>query len=165
MTCEVLDQDELGFVMMLKWEAQDRPQNVQSWRNRQRRAEWAAEGIAFLMVEEFTPYTVVEQSEGGSTDDESLKGGSGIDYFLAYKDNVDCARASGYPAHDARLEVSGILRATEGNSLRRRVREKIKQSKKSDDYGTPAFIIVVEIGAPQVNFTERTPPDDGIRER
>ncbi len=109
------------------------------------------------MIEEFTPFTVVDQSEVNTRPGR----GTGIDYYLGTKENLDCNDEEDFPAHSARLEVSGILRPSAGNSLKTRVSDKIEQTKNSDSDGTPAFIIVVEFETPVLNFTQRMPEDDG----
>ena len=155
--CEVEDQEKPLFKVVLQWTEQDKLSTMRSWRQRQRLGEWAAEGIAFLMVDEFTPYTVVDQSEV----DTRPGGGTGIDYYLGAKENLDCEDEDDFPEHLARLEVSGILRPSVSNSLKARVSNKIERTKKSDSDGTPAFIIVVEFETPVVNFTQRMPENDG----
>ena len=151
--CAVQDQGRFEFEVELQWELLDTLPTKASWKHRKRIAEFAAEGIAFLMVESLTPYTVVAQSEG----EPGPNGGTGIDYYLGAKEGLDCANEDDFPEHLARLEVSGILQETPGNTLRRRVNEKIEQSKKSDSDGTPAYIIVMEFKAPIANFTRRMP--------
>lgn len=154
--CEVKDQENALFTVVLQWQELKERLPIPSWRQRQRLGEWAAEGIAFMMVEEFTPYTVVDQAEV----DTRPGGGPGIDYYLGSKEDPDCENEDDFPEHLARLEVSGIL-STSSSSLNSRVNEKIEQSKKSDSDGTPAYIIVVEFKTPVVNFTQRMPEHDG----
>ncbi|MCY3857289.1 MAG: hypothetical protein OXG25_00070 [Gammaproteobacteria bacterium] len=154
--CEVTDQGTPRFMVELRRAEMEPPSKKRSWRQRQRLGEWAAEGIAFLMIEAFTPFTVVDQSEVITTPG----GGTGIDYYLGIKEDLDCDDEDDFPEHLGRLEVSGIL-ASSSSSLNARVNEKIEQSKKSDDEGTPAYIIVVEFKTPVVNFTRRMPENDG----
>ena len=155
--CEVEDQESPLFTVEVQWAELEKPSTVRSWRQRQRLGEWAAEGIAFLMVDEFTPFTVVDQSEVYTRPG----GGTGIDYYLGAKENLDCEDEDDFPEHAARLEISGILRPSASNSLKARVSDKIESTKKSDSDGTPAFIIVVEFETPVVNFTQRMPEDVG----
>jgi len=154
--CEVEDQEKSLCTIILQWTKQESPPRKNSWRQRQRLGEWAAEGIAFMLVERFTPYTVVDQAEV----DTRPGGGPGIDYYLGSKEDLDCENEDDFPEHLARLEVSGIL-AHSSSSLNSRVKNKIEQSKKSDSDGTPAYIIVVEFRTPVVNFTQRMPENDG----
>lgn len=155
--CEVEDQENALFTVSLQWNELQERSSIRSWRQLQRLGEWAAEGIAFLMIDEFTPFTVVDQSEV----DTRPGRGTGIDYYLGAKENLDCEDEDDFPEHLARLEVSGILRPSSSNSLKERVSNKIDSTKKSDYEGTPAYIIVVEFKTPVVNFTQRMPENDG----
>lgn len=155
--CEVKDQEKSLCTIVLKWHKLIKRSSIRSWRQRQRLGEWAAEGIAFMMIEEFTPFTVVDQSEV----DTRAGQGTGIDYYLGAKEDLNCEDEDDFPQHLARLEVSGILRPSASNSMKARVSDKIWRSKNSDSEGTPAYIIVVEFETPVVNFTQRVPEDDG----
>ncbi len=157
MSCQVVDQASPLFKVVLKWPQLEKLSAERSWRQLQRLGEFAAEGIAFLMIDEFTPYTVVDQSEI----DTSRGGGTGIDYYLGAKGNLNCEDEDDFPEHLARLEVSGILRPSVTNTLKTRVSSKIESTKKSDGDGTPAYIIVVEFETPVINFTKRRSDDGG----
>lgn len=148
-SCKVVDQEEFKYVLLLQWDRLDTPKGNLTFRNRKRLAEWAAEGIAFLLVDKLTPYTVVEQAE--------TLDAPGIDYYLGEKDSINCDSVDDFPPHHARLEVSGIMQANTGNSFRRRVKEKIEQTMQSDEEGTPAYVVVIEFHTPLANFTKRTP--------
>lgn len=155
-SCEVTDQGIPHFMVELRRAEMDPLSKMRSWRQRQRLGEWAAEGIAFLMIESFTPFTVVDQSEV----DTRAGQGTGIDYYLGAKEDLDCEDEDDFPEHLARLEVSGIL-GPSSSSFSARVTNKIERSKQSDGDGTPAYIIVVDFGPPVANFTKRMPDDDG----
>ena len=154
--CEVKDQEKLLCTVVLQWKELKKRSSIRSWRQRQRLGEWAAEGITFMMIEAFTPFTVVDQSEVDTREGQ----GTGIDYYLGAKENLDCEDENDFPEHLARLEVSGIL-GPSSSSFSARVTNKIERSKQSDGDGTPAFIIVVDFGPPVANFTKRMPDDDG----
>ena len=154
--CEVLDRGKPLFGILLKWEERT-PSG--SWNAVQRLGELAAEGIAFLMIEEFTPFTIVSQAEINT----NLGAGKGIDYYLGVKEGLDCQDEADHPKYAGRLEISGILRPSRGNSLAARVLYKVEQTKQSDEDGTPAYVIVVEFETPVVNLTQRTPENVGER--
>ena len=101
--------------------------------------EWGAAGIAVLIAKRVTRYEVVQRSRRGT----------GIDYWLGERDRITFQRK-------ARLEVSGILRG-DASTLRARVREKVRQTRKSDPAGQrlPAFVIVVEFSAPIAEVLQR----------
>ena len=93
--------------------------------------ELGAYGIAFLLIRRLTTYTVIERSRKGT----------GFDYWLG-------EGKSDYPFQKhARLEVSGILKGTEGE-INSRVKQKLAQTQPSDGGGLPAYIVVVEFGEP-----------------
>lgn len=154
--CEVEDQEQPLFTVVLQWRELGKRSAIRSWRQRQRLGEWAAEGVAFMLVEQFTPYTVVDQAAV----DTRPGGGTGIDYYLGSKEDLDCKSEEDFPEHLARLEVSGIL-AHSRSSLNSRVKNKIERSMLSDGDGTPAYIIVVDFRIPVANFTQRMPEHDG----
>lgn len=55
----------------------------------------------------------------------------------------------------ARLEVSGILKGNKTKVAARLV-EKLAQTKRSDDAGLPAYVVIVDFGGPEVRFVKRT---------
>ena len=150
--CAVQDQGIHKFRAILRWTGSATMPVLRSWRNAHRLCERAAEGIAFVFIDSFTPYTVVQQSAVANPPFDT-----GIDYFLGDKSDIDSNYDFEHTRHTARLEVSGILQERGNNNLDRRVRDKIQQSMASDSYGTPAFIIVVEFGTPKANLTMRIP--------
>ena len=94
--------------------------------------------LAMLVIERLTDYKVVKQS----------KKRTGFDYWLGNK-----KEALGIQ-QQARLEVSGILKGTIGQ-INQRMREKIKQTQKSDNLNIPAYIVVVEFSRPLLKITKR----------
>ena len=66
-----------------------------------------------------------------------------IDYYLVPKDKQDDVLIFN---HAARLEVSGILRQNEGNTVDQRLNRKIKRLKSAT--GMSTFIAIVEFGQP-----------------
>lgn len=145
--CQVVDRDSLQFTVILRWVESEPSVQSRSFRSPQRLGEFAAEALAFLLIEDFTPYTVVGQALESS----------GVDYHLEFKDTVDCASEAEYPPYSARLEVSGILQPSRGNTFGARVRQKLRQTEKSDSTGTPAYVIVVDFSTPSANITKRQP--------
>ena len=85
-----------------------------------------AVAIAICIVEELTEYQAVFRSAIGT----------GHDYWLADKANDDMK-------FSARLECSGTLQGGE-QERKRRVREKLKQTERSDATGIPAIVVVVD---------------------
>lgn len=144
--CHVYDRDELIFSIEVHWD--DSHHGHHFLNDMKRIPEFAAAGIAILIVEDFTEFTVVSEANSDS---------SGIDFYLGAKRAIDNYSFTDFATHDARLEVSGIIRENRGNTFKRRVNQKIEQSRKSDHLGTPAFVIVAEFSVPAANFTKRDP--------
>lgn len=103
-------------------------------------AELGAEGVAAILVKNYTEYTIIERSQKGT----------GIDYFLGKGDENYLPFS-----HAARLEVSGLLTANKKNDFKTRVNKKKKQSKKSDNSELPAYISVVDFGVPKAILVKR----------
>ena len=98
----------------------------------------AACAIALSLVEEFTEYSGFRQASRGTT----------VDYYLV----------RGRPDDDlifneaARLEVSGILRETEGNTVEGRIGQKLRRLRPEGDL--PTLIVVVEFSQPWSKMVE-----------
>lgn len=105
--------------------------------------EHGAEAIALLLIRDRTEYTAVRRSVVST----------GIDYWLGFKDDMPSDNFFG--KMEARLEVSAILRRTDSNTVRRRMRKKMSQSQQSDSTALPAFVIVVEFSQPLAEVTNR----------
>ena len=105
--------------------------------------EFGACGIAVLLIQELTDYTVVERSRKGT----------GFDYWLGPRDSARDPDGILFQGK-ARLEVSGIRQGDE-STIKYRVRQKINQTKRSDGRNLAAYIVVVEFGAPQSEVVKR----------
>ena len=88
--------------------------------------ELGAVAIAILLVEELTEYQAVYRSATST----------GIDYWLADQDDEELGLT-------ARLESSGLLDGGEVQR-KRRIREKLKQTERSDATGLPVVVVVVD---------------------
>lgn len=106
-TCLVSQNHQLGVKMdvlgsqkaqfKIFWNNSVRSQTLDAWNDQQELTEYGASGIAIMLVLELTGYTVVRRS----------KKGTGIDYWLGYKESKQPFENS------ARLEISGILKGNE----------------------------------------------------
>lgn len=106
--------------------------------NKEDAIEFGAEALSFILVRECTKYTAIRRSATGT----------GIDYWLGKK------RRAGnkiFSSADARLEISGILKQTTSNSVKRRVKEKLEQTTPTDK-SFPVFISIIEFGQPQAEM-------------
>ncbi len=101
-----------------------------TWADLEDAAEHGAYGLAFLLIISMTGFTVIERS---------IKG-TGFDYWIG-GDSL-------FPFQNkARLEVSGILNGS-NKIIRARLKEKIEQTKKSDDLSLKAYIVIIEFSTP-----------------
>jgi hypothetical protein len=100
------------------------------WSDPQEATENGACGIAILLVGALTDYHIVQRSWKGT----------GFDYWLGRKSDPLFQNA-------ARLEVSGIR---QGNAklIEGRVKQKMRQTRRSARLKLPAFVVVVEFGDP-----------------
>jgi len=104
-----------------------------NWNDADTATEFAALGVAFLLVLDLTEYTVTNTSRKGT----------GFDYWLGKKDNGDELLFQ----NKARLEVSGIRKGSY-SQVKARVKQKLEQVKPSDSPFLPAYIVVVEFNTP-----------------
>ena len=114
-------------------------QTRRSWNDEQEATEDGASGVAILLVELETPYSVIRRSRKGT----------GIDYWLGYASDSTFQRK-------ARMEVSGIRKGNP-REVMARVRQKLNQTRASDPIyrDLPAYVIVVEFGTPRAEVRIR----------
>ncbi|GAB4185780.1 MAG: hypothetical protein Fur006_24580 [Coleofasciculaceae cyanobacterium] len=107
-------------------------QMLRCWNDSEYTTEQAAYGIAFLVIQELTDYTIIQRSRKGT----------GFDYWLGKK-----SETNELPFQNAvRLEVSGI-RKGDDSRVKARVKLKVEQVGPSDE-ALPAYIVVVEFSKP-----------------
>lgn len=107
-------------------------QMLRCWNDSEYTTEQAAYGIAFLVIQELTEYTIIQRSRKGT----------GFDYWLGKK-----GESNELPFQNAvRLEVSGI-RKGDDSRVKARVKLKVEQVGLSDQ-ALPAYIVVIEFSKP-----------------
>jgi hypothetical protein len=114
------------------WTEEVDEQLLRSYADLRRATDNAACAIALLLIRELTSLTGIAQACIGST----------VDYYLTEKgadNNLIFNNA-------ARLEVSGILREAEGNTVDCRIKRKIQRLRPQGDLKT--YIVIVEFGQP-----------------
>lgn len=125
-------------VLKVNWESEATEQIKRAWNDEQDLTEFGACGIAILLILKLTNFTVIQRARKGS----------GIDYWLGYKD-------SDIPfQNSARLEVSGILTGDE-KTIASRANQKLKQTEPSDNLSLPAFVAIVEFSKPQTYLVKK----------
>jgi len=146
-TCLVSQNHQLGVEMSVLgskkaqfkifWDNTIRTQEFSAWNDEQELTEYGACGIAIILVLELTGYTVIQRA----------KKGTGVDYWLGYKD-------SSLPfENSARLEVSGIMTGDD-KEIKGRVKKKTKQTEPSDGL-LPAYVVVVEFSKPLSHLVQK----------
>ena len=120
----------------LEWEPVT-PQLLNENDDYQDAAEFGAYAVAFAMANKLTKYTVVRRAR---------KNG-GFDWFLGYESKAF--------QDAARLEISGLLDATEGR-YNARVKEKLAQSDPSDKTRLPAYASVTNFRGPKTCFQKKS---------
>jgi hypothetical protein len=136
---EMLIEGDFSACFRVCWSIAVTGQMQRCWNDMEYATEQGAYGLAFLIVQQLTGYTVIERS---------IKG-TGFDYWLGE------ALPTGALAFErkVRLEVSGILQGQE-RRIRARVKEKVQQTQQ---YGSrlPAYVVVIEFGQPQARMVQR----------
>jgi hypothetical protein len=126
--------------MKLFWQDEVNDQVKRAWNESQEATEYGATAIALMILQQLTEYTVIERSFTGT----------GFDYWLGtgeYDENL-----LPFVQRKARLEISGIWKASANNTIDARVQLKRKQLEQSDATLLPGLIIVVEFGTPTAKF-------------
>jgi hypothetical protein len=109
-----------------------------TWRDLYEATEYGATGLAILLVIQRTSYTILERSVRGM----------GFDYWLLDKESAQSSEL--ITQGNARLEISGILRANTESVIQSRIKEKLNQV--ALDTTFPTLIIVVEFSRPEVHM-------------
>lgn len=136
----LLVEGDFSEQIKLLWKDKVNDQVKRAWNETQEATEYGATAIALVILQELTDYTVIERSFTGT----------GFDYWLGtgeYDENL-----LPFEQRKARLEISGIWRASESNTIDARVQIKRKQLEQSDSTQLPGLIIVVEFGTPTAKF-------------
>jgi hypothetical protein len=136
---EILVEGDFSGCFRMNWAAAVTAQMRRCWNDAEYATEQGAYGLAFLIVQQLTAYTVIERS---------IKG-TGFDYWLG---EVSPNTVLSFE-RKVRLEVSGILQGQESR-IRARVKEKVQQTQQ---YGSrlPAYVVVIEFGQPQARMVQR----------
>lgn len=122
----------------LCWEGQITEQMIRSYTDDNETTEQGAVCVSVLMAKRLTDYTVIERSWRGT----------GIDYWLGYESDPLMQRV-------ARLEISGIKKESDINTVPTRYQQKAKQTEMSDSTNLPAYISIVEFSNPKCLFNKR----------
>ena len=132
-----VETEDKKYNFRLEWTTKITPHLIGATRDAERTTEWAAMGIALLLVRELTEYPYVCTSHKKT----------GIDFFLS-KNAHEMTR-------DARLEISGIRKESLTNTVKRRLVLKKRQTEPSDAPDMPVFIAITEFSEPKSLFVKK----------
>lgn len=109
-------------------------EKIRAYYNNDDAVESGAEVIAFFVCLAHTDYDRLNRSFTKT----------GIDYWLGHK-----STNPNLPFQNSgRLEISGILKETDTNTVEKRIKEKLKQSAQSDHTTLPVYVVVVAFDQP-----------------
>jgi hypothetical protein len=132
-----VETDDKEQTFRIEWTTEITPHLIGATRDEERTTEWAAMGIAVLLVRELTDYVCIFTSRKGL----------GIDFALS-KNAVEMTE-------DAHLEISGIRKESPTNTIKRRLTIKKSQTEPADALNTPVFISITEFGQPKSLFVKK----------
>lgn len=125
-------------VFFVNWDAEVSEKELRSHNDDNRTTDFGSMAVALLLASQLTEFTSFETS----------KTGSGIDFWLS--NDSDDSNFFG-----ARLEISGIRKATKTNTLDKRLKIKLTQVSQSDNTSLPAYIAIIEFGKPESAFIKK----------
>lgn len=129
---------EIEDVFEIIWKDAITDEVLNSWNDAKEATEFGATALAILLLLENTDFQHFIRAYQGT----------GIDYWLGR------GRYNGEQlpteSRAGRLEISGILKESRGNTLNMRIAQKKRQAKKTDNTNLPVYIIVVEFSYPKV---------------
>lgn len=128
-----------GFNAVIQWTDTVTAQLLKAHAEPSVYVEEGACALALLLIREITPYTAVEQAIIGTT----------VDYYLANQPVDDTLIFN----NSVRLEVSGLAKETEGNTVDGRIKQKIRRLKEAK--GDKTFIVIVEFEHPSSKIVEQ----------
>jgi hypothetical protein len=136
--CVKLDlKGDIDEIITLSWKNYYNDQIERSWKD-EHTVEYGAICISVMLVKKYTDYTILEKSRYGD----------GVDYWLGKENEV-------LFKNSARIEISGILRETEQNTVEKRFDIKKKQSNQSDKTQLPVYISIIEFSKLKAIFAKK----------
>lgn len=132
-----VETEDKKYSFQLEWTTKITPHLIGATRDKERTTEWAAMGLALLLVRELTEYPYVFTSRKGL----------GTDFALS-KNAIQMTE-------DAYIEISGIRKGSPTNTLKRRLIIKKSQTEPSDALNTPIFISITEFSEPKSLFIKK----------
>lgn len=119
--------------LKLNWITEIVPKFVASYRDENHTTDYAAMCIALILTSKIIGFDSIEMAEKGD----------GVDCWFGRNDTFDFI---------ARLEISGIKKATETNTVKNRLKIKLIQTNQSDKSGIPAYVSIIEFTQPEALY-------------
>ncbi len=136
-TLVMLEMVKLELVWTKHIEDDDR----RIWGGPSNAAERAGEGMAWLIIHEFTDYTVINRS---------LKK-TGVDFWLGYKEDAEKLVFQ----EKARVEAKGRTELKSYSKINRVLEKAVEQTEQSDSTNLPAYIVLTEFSRPEIYLVEK----------
>jgi hypothetical protein len=130
-----IDNGNIDFIVT--WEGGLTFQMLRTMNEEERATDYGAMCMAILLVSQLTEYQHFTFSGIGT----------GIDFVL-FKEMPKVIDQKA----DARLEISGIRKASRTNTLETRHKSKVEQVKKSDSMNVNVYIVITEFSTPKSSF-------------
>lgn len=136
-------EGEVTETLVIEWNDKITEDVLNSWNDPKEATEFGATALAILLLLQYTDFTYFIRAFQGT----------GIDYWLGKGKYT----GEGLPTGDrkGRLEISGILKQSKGNTINMRINRKKKQSKQTDDTELPVYIVVVEFSQPKAKIIKK----------
>ena len=144
-TCDMKSLRETISNLRITWAEIVTDQMRNTWYDRREATEMGAAGLAILVILSRTKYTVLRRMD--------IDEDTGMDYWLSIG-TEQRELSENFLQGDARLEVAG-RRRDNTKAIEKLVRDKLWRSRKSDDTGTLAYVVVVEFSKPVIFFETR----------
>lgn len=122
----------------LEWQGEIGSAELSSWRDLKEATEYAAMGLAILLISALTTYEVFQRNEQGEDADFTMQ--------ESYQPTITLKKAH--------LEVSGIFAESLTNTVNMRILAKTKGLEKRVIPSLPVFIAVIEFNIPKAKIVE-----------
>jgi hypothetical protein len=126
----------------LEWQEEIGAAELSSWRDLKEATEYAAMGLAVLLISALTIYSVFQRNDQGEDADFTMQEISDPNIILY--DRIQ----------KAHLEVSGIFAESSTNTLNMRISAKTKGLEKRVMPSLPVYIAVIEFSIPKAKIVE-----------
>ncbi|MGB0930559.1 MAG: hypothetical protein ACPGVB_07275 [Chitinophagales bacterium] len=136
-------EGEIEEIVTIEWNDKITDDVLNSWNDAREATEFGATALAILLLLDYTDFTHFIRAYQGT----------GIDYWLGKGKYTGEVLPTG--DRKGRLEISGILKKSRGNTVNTRINQKKKQSKKTDSTKLPVYIVVVEFSEPKAKIIKK----------